>query len=163
LLVVFVPRTSSTPVATWFWQTEGRSAEHVILGSDRASSSCWSFNLLREEFFFGSHSLPPLWSPNRSFNWYQSWFGFLLTLASLRSKDGVPGMGFGFSTLRWKELLDVESADSGVPPRKGSDPLGCHGGHRLCPADELPCSRIKGHVRRQQQGSQLLVSCFVSA
>jgi hypothetical protein len=32
LLVVFVPRTSSTPVATWFWQTEGRSAEHVILG-----------------------------------------------------------------------------------------------------------------------------------
>jgi hypothetical protein len=31
-LVVFVPRTSSTPVATWFWQTEGRSAEHVILG-----------------------------------------------------------------------------------------------------------------------------------
>jgi hypothetical protein len=32
LLVVFVPRTSSTPVATWFWQTEGRSAERVILG-----------------------------------------------------------------------------------------------------------------------------------
>jgi hypothetical protein len=28
---VFVPRTSSTPVATWFWQTEGRSAERVIL------------------------------------------------------------------------------------------------------------------------------------
>jgi hypothetical protein len=24
---MFVPRTSSTPVATWFWQTEGRSAE----------------------------------------------------------------------------------------------------------------------------------------
>jgi hypothetical protein len=32
LLVEFVPRTSSTPVATWFWQTEGRSAEHVISG-----------------------------------------------------------------------------------------------------------------------------------
>jgi hypothetical protein len=29
---VFVPRTSSTLVATWFWQTEGRSAECVILG-----------------------------------------------------------------------------------------------------------------------------------
>jgi hypothetical protein len=29
---VFVPRTSSTPVATWFRQTEGRSAERVILG-----------------------------------------------------------------------------------------------------------------------------------
>jgi hypothetical protein len=50
LLVVFVPRTSSTPVATWFWQTEGRSAERVILGSDRTSSFCRSFNLLREEF-----------------------------------------------------------------------------------------------------------------
>jgi hypothetical protein len=32
LLVVFVPMTSSTPVATWFWQTEGRSVECVILG-----------------------------------------------------------------------------------------------------------------------------------
>jgi hypothetical protein len=32
LLVVFVPRTSSTPVATWFWQMEGRSAERVISG-----------------------------------------------------------------------------------------------------------------------------------
>jgi hypothetical protein len=32
LLVVFVPRTSSTPVATWFWQTEGRSAKCVIFG-----------------------------------------------------------------------------------------------------------------------------------
>jgi hypothetical protein len=32
LLVVFDPRTSSTPVATRFWQTEGRSVECVILG-----------------------------------------------------------------------------------------------------------------------------------
>jgi hypothetical protein len=32
LLVEFVPRTSSTPVATWFWQAEGRSAERVISG-----------------------------------------------------------------------------------------------------------------------------------
>jgi hypothetical protein len=32
LLVEFVPRTSSTLVATWFWQTEGRSAECVISG-----------------------------------------------------------------------------------------------------------------------------------
>jgi hypothetical protein len=29
---LLVPRTSSTPVAAWFWQTEGRSVEHVILG-----------------------------------------------------------------------------------------------------------------------------------
>jgi hypothetical protein len=32
VVVVFVPRASSTPVATWSWQTEGRSAERVILG-----------------------------------------------------------------------------------------------------------------------------------
>jgi hypothetical protein len=31
-MVVFVSRTSSTPVATLFWQTEGRSAERVISG-----------------------------------------------------------------------------------------------------------------------------------
>jgi hypothetical protein len=29
---VFVPRTSSTSVATWLSQTEGRSVERVILG-----------------------------------------------------------------------------------------------------------------------------------
>jgi hypothetical protein len=67
LLVEFVPRTSSTPVATWFWQTEGRSAERVIWGSDRVSSSCRSFNLLREEFLSAPIHSPPLWSPNRSF------------------------------------------------------------------------------------------------
>jgi hypothetical protein len=50
LLVEFVPRTSRTPVATWFWQTEGISAERVIWGSDRASSSYRSFNLPREGF-----------------------------------------------------------------------------------------------------------------
>jgi hypothetical protein len=32
LLVEFVPMTSSTPVATWFWKTEGRSAEHEFSG-----------------------------------------------------------------------------------------------------------------------------------
>jgi hypothetical protein len=32
LLVGFVPRTSSTLVAMWFWQIESRSAERVISG-----------------------------------------------------------------------------------------------------------------------------------
>jgi hypothetical protein len=32
----------------------------------------------------------------------------LLTLVSLRSKDGVPGTEFGFSTLLWEELPDVK-------------------------------------------------------
>jgi hypothetical protein len=46
--------------------------------------------------------------PYRSFKWYQSRFRSLLTLTSLRSKDGVPGTGYGSSTLRWQELPDVE-------------------------------------------------------
>jgi uncharacterized membrane protein YeaQ/YmgE (transglycosylase-associated protein family) len=108
LLVVFVPRTSSTPVATWFWQTEGRSAERVILGVRPSEFILSEFQSPSRRIFIGSHSLPPLWSPNRCFKWYQSRFGSLLTLTSLRSKDGVLGTGFGSSTLRWQELPDVE-------------------------------------------------------
>ena len=126
-------------------------------------SSCWSSHLLREEFLSAPIHSPLSGSPNRSFNWYQSRFGSLLTLTSLRSKDGVPGTGFGSSALRWEELPDVAEADGSVPPRKGSDPLGCYGEHSLCSSDELPCSRIEGYVRRQQQGGRLLVSCSVSA
>jgi hypothetical protein len=103
---VFAPRTSSTLMATWFWQTKGRSAERMILGV-RPSSSCLGSHPIREEFL-SSPTHSPLWSPNRSFNWYQSRFGSLLTLANLRSKDGVPGTGFGSSTVRWEELPDVE-------------------------------------------------------
>jgi hypothetical protein len=67
LLVVFVPRTSSTPVATWFWQTEGRSAERVILGVRPSEFILLEFQSLSRRIFIGSHSLPPLWSPDRSF------------------------------------------------------------------------------------------------
>jgi hypothetical protein len=108
LLVVFVPRTSSTLVATWFWQIEGRSAECVVLGVRPSEFILLEFQSPSRRIFIGSHSLPPLWLPNRSFKWYQSWFGSLLTLTSLRSKDGVPGTGSGSSILRWEELPDVE-------------------------------------------------------
>jgi hypothetical protein len=108
LLVVFVPRTSSTPVAMCFRQTEGRSAERVILVVRPSEFILSEFQSPSRRIFIGSHSLPPLWSPNRSFKWYQSQFGSLLTLTSLRSKDGVPGTEFGSSTLRWQELPDVE-------------------------------------------------------
>jgi hypothetical protein len=107
LLVEFVSRTSSTPVATWYWQTRGRSAECVILGVRPSGFILLEFQSPSRRIFIGSHS-PPLWSPNRSFKWYQSRFGSLLTLTSLRSKDGVPGTGFGSSPLRWEELPDVE-------------------------------------------------------
>jgi hypothetical protein len=47
---VFVRRTSSTPVATWFWQTEDRSAERMILGVRPSEFILLNFNLIREEF-----------------------------------------------------------------------------------------------------------------
>jgi hypothetical protein len=108
LLVEFATRTSSTPVPTWFWQTEGRSVERVILGVRPSEFILSEFQSPSRIIFIGSHLLPRLWSPNRSFKWYQSQFGSLLTLTSLRFKDGVPGTGFGSSTLRWQELPDVE-------------------------------------------------------
>jgi hypothetical protein len=67
LLVVFVPRTNSTPVATWFWQTEVRSVERVILGVRPSEFILSEFQSRSRRIFIGSHSLPPLWSPNRSF------------------------------------------------------------------------------------------------
>jgi hypothetical protein len=106
---VFVPRTSSTPVATWFWQMEGRSAEHVIFGVQPSEFILLEFQSPSRRILSAPiHSPSLLWSPNWSFNWYQSQFRSLLTLASLRSKDGIRGMGFGSSTLRWEELPDVE-------------------------------------------------------
>jgi hypothetical protein len=71
LLVEFVPRTSSTPVATWFWQTEGRNAECVILGVRPSEFILSEFQSPSRRIFIGSHSLPPpLWSTNRSFTKY---------------------------------------------------------------------------------------------
>jgi hypothetical protein len=67
LLVVFVPRTSSTPVVTWFWQTKGKSAERVILGVRPSEFILSEFQSPSRRISIGSHSLPPLWSPNRSF------------------------------------------------------------------------------------------------
>jgi hypothetical protein len=60
LLVVFVSRTSNTPVATWFWQTKGRSAERVILGVRPSEFILSEFQSPRRRIFIGSHSLPPL-------------------------------------------------------------------------------------------------------
>jgi hypothetical protein len=59
LLVVFVPKTSSTPVATWFWQTEGRSVKRVILGVRPSEFIMSEFLSPSRRTFIGSHSLPP--------------------------------------------------------------------------------------------------------
>jgi hypothetical protein len=70
--------------------------------------------------------------------------------------------GIGSSALRWEELPNVVETDDCVPSWKGTDPLGRCGEHNLCSSDYLPFSKIEGHVRRQQQGDRLLVSCSVS-
>jgi hypothetical protein len=57
--VVFVPRTSSTLVDTWFWQTEGRSTERVILGVLPSEFILLEFQSAPRRIFIGSHSLPP--------------------------------------------------------------------------------------------------------
>jgi hypothetical protein len=57
------------PVALqWFWQTEGRSTERVILGVRPSEFILSEFQSHSRRIFIGSHSLPPLWSPNRSFS-----------------------------------------------------------------------------------------------
>jgi hypothetical protein len=58
LLVVFVPRTSSTTVPTWFWKTEG-SAERVILGVRPSEFTLSDFQSPSRRIFIGSRSLPP--------------------------------------------------------------------------------------------------------
>jgi hypothetical protein len=55
LLLVFVPMTSSTPVATWFWQTEGRSEECVSLGVRPSEFILLEFQSPSRRIFIGSH------------------------------------------------------------------------------------------------------------
>jgi hypothetical protein len=95
---VLVPRSSGTPVSTWAWPIWVVSRrcvlEVVFILLEYPSPS-------RRILSAPIHS-PLSGLPYRSFKWYQSRFGSLLTLTSLRSKDGVPGTGFGSSTLRSK-------------------------------------------------------------
>jgi hypothetical protein len=122
----------------------------------KSSSSCWSLYLLREEFLSAPIHSPLSSSPFRSFKWYHSRLRVLIDsnqskIQGWRTRNGVRVLhtsmakttGCGISGWR------CSSAEN-------SDSLGCHGGHRLCPADELPRSRIEGHVRHQQQ-----TTCFV--
>jgi hypothetical protein len=55
---VFVPRTSSTPVSTWFWKTEGRSVERVILGVRPSEFILLEFQSPSRRIFIDSYSLP---------------------------------------------------------------------------------------------------------
>jgi hypothetical protein len=59
LLLVFVPRTSSTPVATWFWQTKGRSAERVILEGPTERVHLVGVSISFEKNFYRLPFTPP--------------------------------------------------------------------------------------------------------
>jgi hypothetical protein len=61
---VFVPRTSSTPTATWFWQTEGRSAERVISGVRPSEVHLVGVSIFFEKNFYQLPFTPP--PPSRS-------------------------------------------------------------------------------------------------
>jgi hypothetical protein len=56
---VFVPRTSSTPVATWFWQTEGRSAE-CDFGGPTERVHLVGVSISFEKNFYRLPFIPPL-------------------------------------------------------------------------------------------------------
>jgi hypothetical protein len=115
---VFVPRTSSTLVATWFWQTEGRSAEHVILGVRPSEFILLEFQSLSRRIFIGSHSLPPLWSPNRSFmtkryiTFGDNGRGRVLSEGEIRVSDKITHrhvalvQSLGYNFLSVSQLLD---------------------------------------------------------
>jgi hypothetical protein len=93
---LLVPRTSSTPMATWFWPT-------WVVESEMCFGSCVYFvgvPISFEKNFYQLQFSPSSLAPDCFFNWYQSRFGSFKALTSLRSKDGIPGIGFGSSTLR---------------------------------------------------------------
>jgi hypothetical protein len=95
---VFVPRTSRTPVATLFCQTEGRSAERVILGVRPRKFILSEFQSPLRRIFISSHSLPPLWSPNRSFRAARLAVGRGCTGRGWKGERGrgLGNSGFGF-------------------------------------------------------------------
>jgi hypothetical protein len=93
------PSSSRTPVTAWTWQEklvevhEWNRVHRSNSWIDFLSSPIHSPSLVRR---FGPSS------------GMRASYGYWMTLTSIRSKDGVPGTGFGSSTLWWKELPDVE-------------------------------------------------------
>jgi hypothetical protein len=104
---VFVPRTSSTPVATWFWQTEGRSAERMILGVRPSEFISLEFQSPSRRIFYRlpfTPLPPPLCSPNRSF-----------TCASGGNEDHMVGyfpLVMGKAPLLWLDNVPAECITS---------------------------------------------------
>jgi hypothetical protein len=142
---VLVPRSSGTPVAMWAWPTWVVSRRRVL----EAVFILLEFSSPSRRIFIGSHLLPPLWfavsvlqvasEPVRVFidsnkSKIQGWHTrngvrVLHTSMTRITRCGVSGW------LRFSE----EKVRSFRMSR-----------WTQAPANELPCSRIEGHVRRKQ-------------
>jgi hypothetical protein len=87
---LLVPRSSSTPVATWPWPTWVVSRRRVL----EPCSSSWSPHLLRKEFLSAPIHSPLSGSLYRSFKWYQSRLRVFIDsnqskIQGWRSRNGV--------------------------------------------------------------------------
>jgi hypothetical protein len=56
---VFVPRTSSTPVATWFWQTGGRKCGACVFGGPTERVHLVGVSISFEKDFYRLPFTPP--------------------------------------------------------------------------------------------------------
>jgi hypothetical protein len=138
LLVVLVPRTISTPVATWFWQTEGRSVERVILGVRPSEFILSEFQSPLRGIFIGSRSLPPLWSPNRSFTPHRLCLYTSDGRRQIRSNWTRSGR-FDPAFVLFATARDSMSSSSGNETRRGRG--GTSGRGCRCGLVLLPCLR----------------------
>jgi hypothetical protein len=155
---LLVPRTSSTLVTAWSCPTwvvsRRRVLEVVFILLEPLSPS--------RRIFIGSHSLPLSSLPFRFFEWYQSRLQVLID--SNQSKIQGWHMRNGVHVLHTSMAKTTRCGVSGWQ-RSSAERVRSFGMSwwtQLCPTDELPHSRIEGHVRRQQQGGRLLVSLTVS-
>jgi hypothetical protein len=116
--------------------------------------------VLGEEFLSPLiHSLPPSKVPQSGpSSGIRAGYGSFRSLTNLRSKDGVPGMGFESSALRWEELPDVVETDVYLSSPQGTIALVCDGEQCLSSFHKVPYPRIEGYARHQQQGGRLPVS-----
>jgi hypothetical protein len=94
------PRSSSTPVATWIWHEKFTEVSE------------WSW--VHRPNSWVEFSSAPIHSPSLvchsgPSSGFSASYRSLLSLTSLRSKDGIPRKGIRSSALRWDELPERAS------------------------------------------------------
>jgi hypothetical protein len=154
-----VPRSSSTPVVAWAWPTWvvswRRVLEAVFILLEPSSP-------LRRIVIGPIHS-PLSGSPYRYFKWYQSRLRVLIdsNQSKIQGWHTRNGVRVRHTSMAKTTRCRVSGLRCSSAERVRS--FGMSRWTQAMSSYELPCSRIKGHVQRQQQGGRLLVSCFVSA